>query len=298
MPGQQGFTLIELIISMVITAILAIITAFFIIGPVKGYLDTARRAELMDTVDLTLRRMSYEIGMALPNSLRITTHDGNIYLEFIPTIAGGAYRDEFSVTAAADRPLIFSDDADCDNTNNNCKFNVLGTMPAMNVNDYVVVYNLGQDANGNRYAPADAYATGDSCEQCNRAKVTGIAGSTVTLADSNGKNVFARQTPPLPSPSSRFQVVPGTRAVTYVCPVADRGLLQRHQNYGFFAAQADAIAVLGAGSTIADNARCVINYTANASQRNGLLSLRLTLFDREGGESVSLMREVHLDNSP
>lgn len=288
--SQRGFTLIELIISMVITAILAAITAFFILGPVKGYIDTAQRAELMDVADLSLRHMSFEIGMALPNSLRITDDGTTVYLEFIPTIAGGGYLDEFSAQGAGNF-LDFTDST-------KLTFDVVGVMPGnIAAGDYVVVYNLGQDAAGNRYVPADAYADGDGCNACNRAMVASVSGNTITLAN----NVFAQQEPPLPSPSSRFHVLPGTRAVTYACASTGRGELRRHENYGFHAAQADAIAALGSSGSstlIATRARCAISYQADTSQRNGLLSLRLTLFDREGGESVSLMREAHLDNSP
>ncbi|SMB24123.1 conserved exported protein of unknown function [Sterolibacterium denitrificans] len=304
-PRQRGFTLIEMIMTMVMMAILAGITAVFISGPVKGYLDTVRRGDLMDTADLTLRRLADEIRMTLPNSLRITENGALVYIEFIPTIAGGAYLDEYSPpTAGSTKPLVYSDDTSCATVADNCKFDVVGAMPAnpaIDAGDYIVVYNLGQDANQNRYAPADAYATGDDCSACNRAKVTDVTGKTVTLA----ANVFAQQAPPLPSPYHRFNVVPKTRAVTFVCPATGNvpGSLLRYTDYGFFATAAGpsgAIAAL-AGKTpaiVAERARCAVSYTASASQRNGLMSIRLTLFNAEGDESVSLMRQVHLDNTP
>lgn len=303
--SQQGFTLIEMVMTMVMTAILAGITAVFIAGPVKGYIDTVRRGDLMDTADLTLRRVSDEIRMALPNSLRITDSGALVYIEFIPTIAGGRYLDEYSpATAGSTKPLVYSDATGCGTAPQNCQFDVVGSMPAnpsVSAGDYIVVYNLGQDANGNRYPPADAYAAGDSCTACNRAKVTDVAGKTITLA----ANVFAQQNPPLPSPYHRFNVVPATRAVTFVCPKTGgvAGQFLRYADYGFHETASGALGAIAAlvGKTpavIADRATCAVSYTASASQRNGLMSISLVLFNEEGDESVRLMREVHLDNTP
>lgn len=284
-----------MIMTMVMTAILAGITFGFISGPVKGYLDTIRRGDLMDTADLTLRRLSDEIRMALPNSLRITDNLSYVYIEFIPTIAGGAYLDEFTApTAASTKPLMYSDSTITE-------FDVVGTMPsnpAISPGDYIVVYNLGQDANGHSYAPADAYANGDNCSSCNRSKVTGVSGQTITLES----NVFAQQSPPLPSPYQRFNVVPSTRVVTFVCPATGSvpGELQRYQDYGFFGTKTDAINALAGKpyAILADRATCSVQYTASASQRNGLLSINLTLFNEDRDESVQLMRQVHMDNTP
>jgi len=151
----------------------------------------------------------------------------------------------------------------------------------MAVGDFIVIYNLGPD-----YPPADAYSGG------NRAQISNIAGNVVTLA----ANPFAIQSPPLPSPSSRFQVVPGgTRAVTYACPAAVAGNLSRSANYGFKAAQA---VPGGAPAMLASGATCDVEYANNASGRNGLLYVSLTLSDAGSGEHVTLFQEIHVDNSP
>ncbi len=305
---QSGFTLIETILTMVITGILAGMVAVFIAGPVKGYVDTVMRGDLTDAADLALRRISREVTMALPGSLRVTTSGGMIYVEFIATSAGGAYLSELDATGA-NHPLVFSNDGTCTATTN-CQFDVLGNMPAspgIAVGDYIVVYNQGQDSLGNSNAPADAYATGDPCIDCNRASVADVTGNTVTLvANAAGANVFASRsssskTRPLSSPSDRFHVVPGgVQAVTFACPTAVAGNLLRYSHYGFFTTAAAAIAAMTATPSVivVDNATCAVAYTGNASQRNGLVSVSLTLRDASGNEHVTLMREIHLDNSP
>jgi MSHA biogenesis protein MshO len=160
--------------------------------------------------------------------------------------------------------------------------------------DFVVVNNWGQDVVAhNSSAPADAYADCSVAPGCNIASVAGVSGSTVTLAS----NVFAAQVPPMPSNSSRFHVVPGgVRAVTYACPSV-RGVMRRHMNYGFNAAQATP-PVGGSSSIVANNASCVVTYDNVGSQRTGMLTIAMTLFDDAGVESVTLLREIHLDNTP
>ncbi len=302
-----GFTLIEALMVMVIMGILAAMGATLIRGPVLGYIESTRRAELSDVADYSLRRIAREVRLALPNSLRVTTVGGVTYVEFIVTSGGGRYRDVLEGTG---NPLNFSSTALCNGgtpTPANCQFDIVGMTAAQTpvaAGDFIVVYNLGQDSAKNSYAPADAYAPcGTTPPGCNIAAVAAVATaagvSTITLApDAGGVNVFAHQTPPLPSPSNRFHVVPGgTRAVTYACPSV-RGVMQRFANYGFNAAQATP-PVGGASTIIANDASCVVTYENNiANQRNGLLTIALTLSDAEGDASVTLLREIHLDNSP
>src|SRR5699024_3808677 len=88
---QRGLTLIEAIIVMVITGIIAAVVAVFIRAPVQGYVDSVQRAELSDVADTALRRMTRDLRRALPNSVRIST-DGQA-VEFLLTKSGGRYLD-------------------------------------------------------------------------------------------------------------------------------------------------------------------------------------------------------------
>jgi len=279
--SSAGFTLIEIVMVIVVIGIISGMIAIFVAKPVLGYIDAAHRAELTDSADVALRRLTRDVRLALPNSLRVMTSGGNHYIEFIMTTNGGRYRDTTDGSTAGNF-LSW--------TSANLTFDVLGPMPsspALAVNDYIVVYNLGTG-----YAPADAYAAADPCTNCNRAKVSGISANVVTLST----NPFAGQSPPLPSPNARFQIVPGgTKAVTYVCPTTTAGNLSRYANYGFNAAQA---VPSGTPSTLAANATCTVDYTPTATGRNGLLYIELKLTDSTSGESVTLFQQIHVDNAP
>jgi MSHA biogenesis protein MshO len=199
------------------------------------------------------------------------------YIEFIMTSSGGRYRDSADGSTGGDF-LDYTNPADT-------SFDVLGPMPAnpaIAPGDFIVIYNLGS---GN--APADAYTGG------NRAQVQNVAGNVITLT----ANPFAVQAPPLPSPDARFQVVPGgTRAVTYACPAAAPGNLTRQWNYGFNAAQATPPAG-GTSATLAGGVTCTVEYAPNASGRNGLLLINLTLADASG-EHIALAQQIRIDNTP
>ncbi|HJW56070.1 MAG TPA: hypothetical protein VJ577_12415, partial [Burkholderiaceae bacterium] len=287
-------------IVIVITGIIAGTVAVFLRLPVQGYVDTAARAELTDIADTALRRMTRDLRLALPNSIRLTTDgSGNKYLELLLTKTGGRYLAEED--AAGTNFLNFSDPADL-------TFDVVGAMPAgeqaIVPNDFIVVYNLGPGQ-----SPADAYADCGVIPGCNRARVASApAGNTVTLVS----NPFAAQkspTPPndplpMPSPRWRFQVV--TTPVTYVCnPTAHT--LTRYWDYAIQPTQPASLASLASAPAWATPKNALLASSVNGcefslnnlvSVRTALIGLQLTLQNQANGGSVVLFHQVHVDNTP
>lgn len=283
---QRGFTLVEAIVAMVITGILAGIMVLFIRQPVRNYVDAAARADLSESADLALRRMSRELHSAVPNSVRLMPVDGVWYLEFIPSKAGGQY------LAVEDNvggnTLNFTDSS-------KTTFDIVGTVPsapyAITANDFIVVYNLGSGIAG-----ADAYAGG------NRARVQQIAGRTVTLV-SNPFPDAANGPVPNTSPDHRFQVA-GT-PVTFRCEgnASGTGTLRRFAGYGFPPAATPQQAVpTGAGALMANNVLgCEFIVSSAANQQSGLIGMSIALarISPGGGlETVTLTHQIHVDNTP
>ena len=264
---QSGVTLIEMVIVISITAIIAGAVAVFIARPVEGYADATRRAELTDIADTALRRMTRDLRSALPNSIRITTVGGVQYLEFLQTSSGGRYRAQVDSTGAGD-PLDF---AAADSS-----FDVIGQAPTFAAGDHIVVYNLNPTGN-----VANAYF-GD-----NRAAYS-AGGATVTLA--------AAKLFPFASPGSRFQVV--QHAVTYACdPDPGSATLRRYWNYGILAAQPTPPVTPNNALLASEVFGCSFTYaTGGAGGRAGVVSVELRV--QRAGELIRLFQQVHVSNVP
>ncbi|MGZ5779930.1 MAG: type II secretion system protein [Burkholderiaceae bacterium] len=277
--SEQGFTLIEAVMVIVITGIIAAVVAVFIRLPVQGYVNSVARAELTDVADTSLRRMARDMRLALPNSIRIS---GGNYLELLLTKTGGRYLAEEDNQGTAGI-LNFTNTAAT-------SFTLVGTPPAspqaIVAGDSIVVYNLGLGV-------ADAYSGG------NRATVTGVAGNAITMAT----NPFAAQNPPFKSPTYRFQVV--SSPVTYFCDglsAGGTGRLTRYWNYAIAAAQPNTPALLaGAQSAIlASNVQsCTFSYASLPNTHSALIGLTMTLSNAiSGAGTVVLFHQVHVDNTP
>ncbi len=86
---QRGFTLTELVMVIVIVGILSIALTRFITATVGGYVDTASRQQLASAGYIASEKISRELRMALPNSIRLNATDSCI--EYIPILAGTHY---------------------------------------------------------------------------------------------------------------------------------------------------------------------------------------------------------------
>ncbi|MDP1681218.1 MAG: type II secretion system protein [Burkholderiales bacterium] len=276
----RGFTLVEMVVVIVLTSIIASAVAMFIRLPVQGYVDTARRAEMTDIADTALRRMGRDLHLALPNSVRVT--DGGATIEILLTKTGGRYR--VADDGAGSGDLL-------DFTVNDTSFDQLGlfatgTGQAIVAGDRLVVYNLNIPG-------ADAYA-GD-----NTATISSPPTGAGALANENKIN-FAAKKFPFESPGNRFQVIEGP--ISYVCDTTT-GRLTRYSGYGYFGTQRTAVQLAGlvpSPSLLATNvASCVFGYIPGITARSGLVALTLVITEAgEVNESVRLYHEVHVTNVP
>jgi MSHA biogenesis protein MshO len=268
---EQGFTLIEAIMVMVITGILAAIVASFIKQPVEAYFDSARRAALTDVADTAVRRMARDIRKAVPNSIRIR-NPNNPCIEFIPTKIGGRYR----ANGIGD-PLDFNGpDASFD------MFGLNGDFPA---NQQIVAGDIIVVGNTNS---TDAYA------RVNTSAVTVDPGAGDMVTNETRINITSQTFDwHNASPSNRFQVIP--RDETIVSFVCSGGMLYRNANYAY--APSCPAPTPGTTPVLAQNVS-FCDFVYNVSDpRNALVQMTINLTDASG-ETVSLYHEAHVNNTP
>lgn len=284
-PLQQGVTLIEMIVAIVVTGILVSLTSMFVRNQIESYTDVARRVDLVDMADGAVRRMARDLQNALPNSPRTP---GSNCVEFIPTKTGGRYRTDSDGSAGSEY---------LDFTAADSKFNMYGPMSGnaaqqIAIGDLVAVYNLG-------ITGANAF------EGDNTAAVVAPAPSYSATSKETTINIASKLFP-LASANNRFHVIPSAeQAVSYVCLGAGvsaagdgQGTLYRLVKTLPYPMPAGCPASVPAGTPVlASNiGSCVFTYTPGTLQRTGLVSIALDI--RRAGEPVAIHQQVNVTNTP
>ena len=232
----------------------------------------------MDAADTALHRLTREVRLALPNSVRVAS--SGTAVEFLRITTGGRYR-----RAGAGDVLDFSLSTDT--------FDVIGQLPqAGEVDasssategaciagtvDCLVVFNTGQTG-------ADAYA-GDN--------LAGVRAATSTSVSFSASAPF-----PYESSGQRFYIVDGP--VSFVC---DGDAVYRYSDYAISVSHdsvdtAAELEALGASrQLLADKVSgCEFAYDAGTATRSGLL--RIALSHSQAGEDVRLLQQVQIRNVP
>jgi len=273
---QSGFTLIEAVMVIVITGIIASMVAVFIKTPVDAYFDSARRAELTDSADTALRRIGRDVRLALPNSVR-PHGTGVAAIEFLQTTAGGRYDADAAETCFT---------TGCSGITAFGGLTPVATAIAVN-SDRLVIYSQYNNEGNDCIA-----ATNPSAYCGHNAPI--ITAAALTFANT----IFA---PPGGSPGRRFQVVSGP--VSYVCAGVGvdangngTGTLRRYWGYPLSAVQA-VPPVGGNNALLAEHLNgCGFTYQAGGSERYALVGINIQL--TQSNETVSLYHEVHVNNIP
>ena len=256
---QAGFSIIEMVLAIVISGILAIGIVSLIGDSVDSLTTSANRNKIAASGRIALDRLAMEIHNALPNSIRATTATagGDQCLEFVPVRAATTYiNPPFSPGGAT-------------------TFDVVDLTPSQHgvSGGYAVIYPRLQ----NRLYDGDNGASaGWPNLPANRRPIQEIASiadsaspdqSTVTLVKSHR---FRRR-----SPSQRFFIVEDP--ISY-CVVGAN--LYRYTNYGFYTTQVTAEEESGVCEA-ALNQTCLPNYTAAPNKMlitNDLENTGLTAF--------------------
>jgi len=280
---ERGFTLIELVITIAVGSVVVAFMAMFIVMPLNAYTAQTRRAALVDASDAALRFMSRDLRSALPNSVRVTTSGTVTALELLATADGARYQDGGPVSNPA---LVLDFTAPDGAFATTVPFTQL-TLPWTSSAYYLSIYNVGVPG-------ANAYQM---------ANVITPAGTTITIsAGATANQNLVTLSPAFQfafgSPEKRVYLVSGP--VSYLCDTA-AGSLTRYSGYAIAGVQPTSAATLAAaGATAAlvaaDVGGCQFTYSPGTAERNGLTTLTLEI--TRSGESVQLLNEVQVVNSP
>jgi MSHA biogenesis protein MshO len=308
---QKGVTLIELVIVMVLSSILSVVVSLFIARPISAYASVARRASLVDAADMTLRRMARDIQSAVPNSVRVKKVGDRSAVEMLNIVEGMRYRG-----SAADPYLDF--------TQSITNFHVLGRFQYAVVNPTcaankcrLVVYNTGANTGGADYPSpgANVYSTvmapacvapASGCNPPPNSVTITPVNTTVTLTNSGSEgNILMSPAVQfaLPSPRQRIEIV--DTPITYLCdPSSNQQQITRYANYTITPAQPidptifplKDPGVTTAAQLTSHVTACSFTYNPGTPTRNGIITMSITLTN--GGETITLMRQVGINNIP
>lgn len=294
-PPQEGFTLIEFIVVMVVASAVAVGLTYAVRPALIGYADVRLRSDVANQADVALQRMVQDVRRAVPNSLR--TPDSQC-IELVPTWTGGRYR--MRPDTQNDNAVNCAPSATCsapvDTSTSTTVFDSLtDLLQTVSPGDWVVIDN--QNVN-------DVY-TGS-----NRSAVVSVSNLSGAQAW-QGKHRITINSLQVPAGylGGRFQVVrDAEQAVFYVCSGVGTdasgrngaGTLYRLKRYGFNAAYPTACPTPGASADVIATrvAGCSFEYAANqgATQQSGYLRLSIDLM--RNGEKTHLSVGSHVLNVP
>lgn len=262
---QRGFTLVELVTTMVVLSILALGTTQFIVDSIDSYQDTARREELASAGRIAIEKVTRELRNAHPSTVRVVA--GGSCVEFLAMLGSGTYQDQ--------------------STSYGGGFSAPVQLP-------VEIAGTEFDGFITAVDPAAQYVIvgdGDPYPLNNPGPMTSFTGTNGAVA--------------LPANVSRIQIAshrftghsPARRFYLLGNPVGycvGGGGMTRHSGYAL-GALPTAVAGVPLAANIS-NATPYFAYTGATTARNALVRINLVL--TRDGESVTLTHDVQIRNVP
>lgn len=304
---SSGFTLIELIIAIIVSSILAVGTVSFITRTVEGAASTSSRNQLASAGRTAIDRISFELHNALPNSIRSSpvTAGGDQCIEFIPVNAATTYLDpSFSGTGTASFDVV----------------NFIESGSAIYPASPPSLYAVISPVNTSELYDGDNGAVGTWPSFPNRWPIQRVSDANPIVANGAEKTTITLGPDPGPSPhrfrrrsiTDRFFLV--EQPVSFCVKGGMEGKLYRYSNYGFYTNQSTTESVAGVCGIIGPEAdRCLPDYSAAPNKvlimdsldntglsaftvssqslvRNSLIAINLNLVS--GGDSIILNHEI------
>ncbi|MES3007212.1 MAG: prepilin-type N-terminal cleavage/methylation domain-containing protein [Pseudomonadota bacterium] len=272
---ELGFTLIEMVITILISSILAMGVVNYIADSSIGFLESANRSRLASGGRTALDRMTMELHNALPNSVRVNVAapNGDQCLEFVPAIKATTYiNPSFSGSGSASFQVV--------------DFNPLTTY-ASPAGIYAVIYPIDTDELYDYDDNRGPLALVDEVSDPNGA-------DGVMTIDLDEAHRFERR-----STAQRLFLV--EQPVSF-CVVGDK--LYRYSDYTYTATQCDPSsclpAILPDRAVFADNidnaGLTAFSMSDATRRRNAVVSFDVNMSSQ--GDNVRLNHEVLIHNVP
>ena len=284
--ASLAFTLVELVMVIALAGLVGVMISTVLSRPMEGFVGQSRRAELVDIAAGALQRMSRDVRLAVPNSLRVSANGQAVELLLIHSAA------RYRPNRVGDQGLRFSTEpaGSCGSTTQGGRCDSLQVLdPAFNPAGarWLVLYNTGA-AGSDVWSPSNPGSITPTGTM-----LTALAGAPAGESHLSLGN--------LPAGGFRFAFASPQRrlylAETVIGYRCQGGQLLR---YSYNTLNNVLPSSPPAGSNPQPVARNVTNcnfaYQAGSTQRAGLLALNLQL--SQSGESVQLMQQVHVDNAP
>jgi MSHA biogenesis protein MshO len=271
----QGFTLIEMVITLLISSILAMGVVTYIADSATGFMESANRSRLASGGRTALDRMTMELHNALPNSVRVNAAalNGDQCLEFVPAIKATTYIDpSFSAGGSVSFEVV--------------NFNPL-TAYASPAGVYAVIYPIDTDELYDYDDSRGPLALVDEVSDPNGA-------DGVMTIDLNVAHRFERR-------SSLQRLFLVNEPVSF-CVVGDK--LYRYADYGYTATQCAPSTCLPSilpdravfADSIDNTGLSAFSMSDATRRRNAIVSFDLNMSSQ--GDAVRLNHEVLIHNVP
>lgn len=272
--NNAGFTLIELITTMVLIAIIATSVSKYLGTSAELIISHAEREQLIGQGRFIIERMNREVRNAAPNSARVAINATSQCLEFTPIITSGLYENAPSRVESNNSfdvyiPTITPQE----------RTQILGISNAR-----VLIFPTAENDIYNDTEDANATVVGIS-------EVESNLKFTLTLQ--------AQHTFPQHSPDRRFYIV--DQPVSYCIRNQQ---IRRYSAYGFQSDQPTAETILGNGTLMAENiANIVTGQNAFSSAaatltRNAVVNLLLVFNSARDSTETFFNHEIHIPNIP
>lgn len=288
---SNGFTLLEIIMTIVILSIVSITSTVFIMPLLQSYIGVKERVLYADQSYGALQRFKRDIKKAAPNSIRVLTSGTSTYIEFVPIKYANSYMDRAISPSAAhcavDNASLTDNDILEVGFSDSCLTTVATTVGVSDVDtsDFLVINNLGTS-----YANNNLYTNGNA-DSPNKSKIAAISSSGGVDVISYNVHTF-----PNASLNNRFYII-NNQAITYECNLTSKEL-KKHYDYNMSETQPTTFGSGKSAVLLKNITSCsFVYYNNEINQKQSVVSYDITMTST-ASEKITMYGEVYAENLP